>query len=737
MLLSLQSDFSFFFDTSGKRKCCLAPERFIETSGERAQRVSLTPEMDIFAMGCVIAELLSDGKSVFDYSELLVYKRTGELPGQFKDGIMEEFWPMVEHMLQRDPQQRFGAKQYVDMYCNKVACEGLRTVVHPLASQLVLETPIGRAKVLIDTYEESMRQLLGIQLFSCSTDKLSFSHKHSNDTCVASTPRSRVSKGMYTNSVVVSLSDIEENAKKLAIEAKNAVHHQPNSTSNNVDDVPRDVPEEQPHVALEHGGLLEEESGLVNIKDSRLENQDALKVLVTIHCALLRGCSHNRIKAALLHQIYLILKFCGDEVLVMNHVVPHLITSATDMHSDCRAKCLSIAMLPRALAMIDFAPNAVEGRIFFDYIFPSISLLPNDIEDAVKVEYSKIIGALGIHAVKCTTGQLQRGTIDARSIEKYHDGLKRIRGWIERGVHDVLVGASVAPKLSILPKLLDIAQGVGRKDTADGLLPALLTLFNSKEWEVRSTLYSSLGILAPSLGPRATSFILPFLDRMLADAEPTAISHAIDLLTSLASSEFMNRSEIIEVTKRLLSCKHHKHAAVRASLGHFVVLVAQVLGPVDSQALLAPLLSGHISSRAQKLDDPKLVSKSLLLGGTEIKEDSKDRRSPQFHAEYISNTLDVYICQNQPLDGKCGRTFSQLDSMIQCAMKKEGIETVKGENAAKLLLKYSKIKPKRTASNLVRYENRETVRVEESPVENKKAWRPQGVLVARMPCHSR
>lgn len=55
------SDFSFFFDTGGRRLCYLAPERFYEHGGEVqvAQDAPLLPSMDIFAVGCVIAELFS------------------------------------------------------------------------------------------------------------------------------------------------------------------------------------------------------------------------------------------------------------------------------------------------------------------------------------------------------------------------------------------------------------------------------------------------------------------------------------------------------------------------------------------------------------------------------------------------------------------------------------------------------------------------------------------------------
>jgi phosphoinositide-3-kinase regulatory subunit 4 len=85
------SDFSFFFDTSSRRTCYIAPERFYEadskTAKEKSQRSRMalgeeienrdgrvTEEMDVFSCGCVLAELWTDGRAVFNLSELFAYR---------------------------------------------------------------------------------------------------------------------------------------------------------------------------------------------------------------------------------------------------------------------------------------------------------------------------------------------------------------------------------------------------------------------------------------------------------------------------------------------------------------------------------------------------------------------------------------------------------------------------------------------------------------------------------------
>lgn len=43
------ADFTFFFDTSGKRTCYVAPERFVDA--DKGQEGGLTDCMDVFSLG--------------------------------------------------------------------------------------------------------------------------------------------------------------------------------------------------------------------------------------------------------------------------------------------------------------------------------------------------------------------------------------------------------------------------------------------------------------------------------------------------------------------------------------------------------------------------------------------------------------------------------------------------------------------------------------------------------------
>lgn len=108
------SDFAFFFDTSGRRSCYIAPERFYTASenpdisakksklavedSEGRRDGKVTEAMDCFSVGCVIAELFLEGKPLFTLSELFKY-REGELKVDTQLSPVEDEGVRVRHII--------------------------------------------------------------------------------------------------------------------------------------------------------------------------------------------------------------------------------------------------------------------------------------------------------------------------------------------------------------------------------------------------------------------------------------------------------------------------------------------------------------------------------------------------------------------------------------------------------------------------------------------------------------
>lgn len=124
------ADFSFYFDISGRRTCYVAPERFL-SPGEHTGNHGLTWAMDIFSVGCVIAELFLE-TPIFSLSQLFNYRRGDYNPYQTHLSRIEDsdIRELVAHMIQVEPESRFSADEYLNFWRGKAFPEYFYTFLH-------------------------------------------------------------------------------------------------------------------------------------------------------------------------------------------------------------------------------------------------------------------------------------------------------------------------------------------------------------------------------------------------------------------------------------------------------------------------------------------------------------------------------------------------------------------------------------------------------------------------------
>ncbi|EIE24687.1 hypothetical protein COCSUDRAFT_258, partial [Coccomyxa subellipsoidea C-169] len=134
------ADFSFYFDTGGRRRCYIAPERFYESGTSDVGQLAvqrLMPEMDIFSMGCVIAELFMEGKALFDLSKLLSYRRGEYDPSNDLAQVEAPMQQLVMHMIQLEPGKRLSAAAYLEQWGPRLFPAYFEAVLHPFFTALL------------------------------------------------------------------------------------------------------------------------------------------------------------------------------------------------------------------------------------------------------------------------------------------------------------------------------------------------------------------------------------------------------------------------------------------------------------------------------------------------------------------------------------------------------------------------------------------------------------------------
>ncbi|KAK3066474.1 hypothetical protein LTS18_001699, partial [Coniosporium uncinatum] len=141
------ADFLFYFDTSGRRTCYLAPERFLKSNESAEGKGGVNWAMDIFSVGCVIAELFLEAP-MFTLSQLFRYKndeydaRDIHLSRIDDDAIRE----MISSMISIKPEDRLSAEDYLEFYRSRVFPKYFYDFLHQYM-HLITDPTSGRAPI--------------------------------------------------------------------------------------------------------------------------------------------------------------------------------------------------------------------------------------------------------------------------------------------------------------------------------------------------------------------------------------------------------------------------------------------------------------------------------------------------------------------------------------------------------------------------------------------------------------
>ena len=171
------ADFGYFFDTSRRRLCYVAPERF--ASGGQLPLADptpgrLTPPMDVFAAGCCLAELWTEGGVPFDLPHLLLY-RAGEYDPRQLTGRIEQpaVGRLVESMVQREPAARPTAAELLRRHTPAVFPATFAGVLHPYCAELAtgaLSSPDEKMERLAADADRLVAQLAAANPVSLQED---------------------------------------------------------------------------------------------------------------------------------------------------------------------------------------------------------------------------------------------------------------------------------------------------------------------------------------------------------------------------------------------------------------------------------------------------------------------------------------------------------------------------------------------------------------------------------------
>ncbi|RKP35037.1 armadillo-type protein, partial [Dimargaris cristalligena] len=562
------ANFSYFFDTSARRTCYVAPERFVTGSTgdlsdyvRRANgRSSLRPAMDIFGLGCVIAELFLEGKSIFTLAQLLQYKGGEYDPGPELAKIRHEpVRALIQRMIHLDPKQRPSAAQ-----CLRDGAE----VIFPAVYGEFLY-PYMAGGVDGPSQTSNSPATLPTVILCCSDARIDRIYHDWDTLCTT---------------LDLPLPSLPPSPK----------------TSES-------TPTSPPPARLPHPAAL---------------------ILISLVTACLRNTAYPTSKRHGLELLLWLAAGASDDH-ILNRILPHVLSLVSDDSAAVRQAAIHI--LTQLLTMVrSLAPQ--DADLFPDYLLPSLRGLLNDPEPMVRMALASSMAALAETAVhfleqKAVMGpnashQISQSDTSSSPIEpgaRGNSGSVSARGkkplWLLRLqfqglITHLLTDTHPGVRRALLVDMTRLAIFFGRTMANDFLLSHVITFLNDRDWHLRSAFFEAVVGIAAVVGPRSLElYILPLMQQSLADANEGVVEKVLHCFTALTETGLFGQLALWDLFQQVLPMLYHPNPGIRYGTVALVAAVAAQLPEIDRWCLVVPALEPFL-----QVDTLDITCGTLLAG---------------------------------------------------------------------------------------------------------------------------
>uniref|UniRef100_A0A8C8DWE3 non-specific serine/threonine protein kinase n=1 Tax=Oryzias sinensis TaxID=183150 RepID=A0A8C8DWE3_9TELE len=542
------ADFNYFFDTSRRRTCYIAPERFVDgsmfatesdqntplvdlTNNNQRSRGELRQAMDIFSAGCVIAELFTEGVPLFDLSQLLAYRKglfqTEQVLQKIEDLSIRE---LVAQMVQREPEKRLTAEEYLKQQRGGAFPDIFYTFLQPYMAQFAKEAFQSAEERVLVIRKDLDNILLNLRGGS------SPSSSEGGD----GVPSSREEQGLLVLvSVITScLQTLHSCDSKLA--------------------------------ALE----------LVLHLGPRL-NVDILLDRITPY--LLHFCNDHvpRVRAQAIRTLTKVLALVkevprNDINIYPEYILPGIAHLAQDDATIVR------------LAYAENIAHLAESALRF------LELVQENVNS--DQDQSGEDGEENNHPSDNYDSELQ--ALHEMVQQKVVTLLSDPENIVKQSLMD-----SGITRLCVF---------FGRQKANDVLLSHMITFLNDKnDWHLRGAFFDSIVGVAAYVGWQSSSILKPLLQQGLSDTEEFVIYKALNALTAMCQLGLLQKPHIYEFVSDIAPFLCHPNLWIRYGAVGFVTVVAQHLNVADIYCKLMPHLNPFLTQPIIQIDK-ELVLLSVL-----------------------------------------------------------------------------------------------------------------------------
>ncbi len=553
------ADFSYFFDTSGRRTCYLAPERFLPPGETADPNAQVTWAMDVFSAGCVIAELFLE-TPIFSLSQLFLYRKGEYDPvishlSTIPDKGLRE---MIAQMIQLDPQKRYSAEQFLEFWKGKVFPEYFYSFLHQYmevitdlsSAQPVAGVPLGR------NISEADHRIERVWL---DFDKISY---------------------------FLGYRDGENRVEQRQISPRLGLGNFP---------VRLNIPNNEHYISA----------------DKQPSADDGTLIFLTLVVSSLRNTSHAaaRIKAC---DIMLAFAERLTDEAKLDRVLPYLVSLLKD-----KCDMVVVSAIRAVTQLLDLVKviTPVNSPLFLDYIMPRMEPLLLDVQrpssPIVRATYASCLGKLAVTAdrflaMAATLRADGSAALADPEVEPGHEAEAAFAGLFDNARHELTDVFEVHTKTLIedsdpfvrrafLTSVPDLCIFFGATQSNDIILTHLNTYLNDRDWMLKCAFFDTIVGIAAFLGSNnLEKFMLPLMVQAITDPEEHVVQGALHSLAELANLGLLTKPTYLELVGITGRFTMHPNLWIRESAAEFIAAGSRFLGPAYLRVQVLPQLTPYL-----------------------------------------------------------------------------------------------------------------------------------------------
>jgi len=564
------ADFSFYFDTSGRRTCYLAPERFL-VAGEEPGNRTVNWAMDIFSAGCVIAELFLESP-IFTLSQMYKYRKGEYSPehshlSKIEDPDIRE---LILHMIQIDPESRYSADEYLSFWKNRAFPEYFYSFLH---QYMCLITDPSSGKAHVDAESGNMGESDDrIERIYLDFDKISY--------FLDSTPKNTKDGSKFTT---------------------------PRLTSHTLP-VQLDLPNYR-HQA----------------SSSQSQGDDGALIFLTLVVSNIRNTAKASARVKACDILLAFAERLSDEAK-LDRILPYVMILLND-RSDI-VKVAAIRTLAQLLAMVQVV-SPVNAYLFPEYIFPRLQpFIPSSSSNPspmVRAAYASCIASLAqsslrfldmiqalrsdsrLHAL-LPAGSEAGWTEDVTYHNLYDVARVDLLDYFEVHTKALLTDSDTSVRRAFLGSVSSLCVFFGKQKTNEVILSHLNTYLNDKDWILKCAFFEAVvGVAAYVGGTSLEEYILPLLIQSLTDPEEFVVERVLRALAAMAELGLFQRSTTWDLLNIAVRFFVHPNNWIREAAVHFVSVSTKFLSLADKYSILTPLVRPFLKTNITEISEGEIL----------------------------------------------------------------------------------------------------------------------------------